>query len=78
MRRAWTRAVRRAGRRAMEERMEEEGRMDGREKSREEGKHEQKITYFSRRTTYSNRKIDIIDNNKWLIQYHFFMYPFIY
>ena len=25
--------------------------------------------YFARKTTYSNRKFDIIDTNKWLIQY---------
>ena len=26
-----------------------------------------KIAYFTRKTTYSNRKFDIIDGNKWLI-----------
>ena len=28
-----------------------------------------KITYFNRKTTYSNRKFDIIDGNKWPIFY---------
>ena len=28
-----------------------------------------KIAYFMRKTTYSNRKFDIIDGNKWLIFY---------
>ena len=27
------------------------------------------ITYFTRKTTYSNREFDIIDFNKWLILY---------
>ena len=27
----------------------------------------EKTTYFIRKTTYSNRKFDIIDGNKWLI-----------
>ena len=29
----------------------------------------QRIAYFLRKTTYSNRKFDIIDGNKWLIFY---------
>ena len=29
--------------------------------------HMQEIAYFSGKTTYSNRKYDIIDPNKWLI-----------
>ena len=39
---------------------------------------DQKITYFTRKTTYSNRKFDIIDPNKWLILYLFLIGPFIY
>ena len=30
-----------------------------------------KKTYFTRKTTYSNRKFDTIDFNKWLILYLF-------
>ena len=31
----------------------------------------QKIPYFTRETTYSNRKFDIIDPNRWLITTYF-------
>ena len=40
--------------------------------------HRRKIAYFIGKTTYSNMKFDIIDPNKLLIQYLFFICRFVY
>ena len=43
-----------------------------------QGAQHEKIMYSSRKTTYSNRKFDIIHLNEWLIEYLFLIGPSIY